>query len=358
MVFQYEKSKRKVCGYMDSKLLFSGRLDSIQLLRAIASLGVALYHIQFLFATGINFSLGVHVFFVISAFLMMYTTQQKPRNFLTKRLIRIVPLYWIMTFLTYIAATALPNLMPSAQVDIKQLIFSMFFLPYARSGLRIEQTIRPLVGPGWTLYYEIYFTFLFALSMKNSHKYRGIATGAILAIMLAVGRTVSSDNIYFKFWTSTYISDFIAGIVAFYVIGSIAGKKVKKSEKVLLTGLSILAWAVMLLNVVPQPRWLFNCILSAFILTATVIVLNNVEIPRWIVWGGNVSYSFYLIHYYVIIIIGKVFDFSQSDVKAWIGVALVLVVSELIALLSHQLVEVWFSNKVLTLYNDVCRLKK
>lgn len=227
---------------MNNDRPFSGRIDSIQLLRVIASLGVALHHIQFLYATGMNLASGIHIFFTLSAFLMMYTTQRKPDSFILKRLIRVVPLYWIMTILTYLAATVMPTLLPSLQADIKSLLCSMFFIPYARSGLRIDNTIRPLVGPGWTLYYEVYFTILFALSMKISHKYRGLISGLVLAVAVAAGRMIRIDNIYYSFWTSTYFSDFITGIAVFYVLRCLNAVQAGKSVKAGLTGLAIFAW--------------------------------------------------------------------------------------------------------------------
>lgn len=106
---------------------------------------------------------------------------------------------------------------------------------------------------------------------------------------------------------------------------------------------------VTVLNAIPQPRWLFNCLLSGFVLVATVTALKDVKIPRWIVKSGDVSFSFYLIHYYVIVAAGKLFDFQKPSVKAWIGVAVVLVVSELLAFLSYHIVEIWLGKKLLAL---------
>ena len=54
---------------------------------------------------------GVSLFFCISAFLMMYTTQKGvPEHYILKRLIRIVPLYWIMTVFTFAAMRIIPSI--------------------------------------------------------------------------------------------------------------------------------------------------------------------------------------------------------------------------------------------------------
>ena len=86
------------------------KLQSVQYLRAIAALMVAYLHLPEQIAayspllTGpswigvTNFGFGVDIFFVISGFIMVATSQRLgPITFLWRRLIRIVPLYWIAT---------------------------------------------------------------------------------------------------------------------------------------------------------------------------------------------------------------------------------------------------------------------
>ncbi len=98
------------------------KIDSIQVLRGIAALIVAIYHLKYLTADNPVFTslldfffnngaAGVNLFFVISGFIMVYITGSKHYtlrdvvDFLTKRLIRIWPTYALITlgyaFLTY-----------------------------------------------------------------------------------------------------------------------------------------------------------------------------------------------------------------------------------------------------------------
>ena len=73
-------------------------LNSVQYLRAMAALLVVGYHIN---SYQVYLMSGVDIFFVISGFIMWQSTRggTSPRQFLTNRLIRIVPLYWLVTFL-------------------------------------------------------------------------------------------------------------------------------------------------------------------------------------------------------------------------------------------------------------------
>ena len=74
-------------------------LWSIQYLRALAALGVIVFHA--LDGTGEDFefgAIGIHLFFVISGFLMWTTTCNRDADighFVESRLKRIVPIYWI-----------------------------------------------------------------------------------------------------------------------------------------------------------------------------------------------------------------------------------------------------------------------
>jgi exopolysaccharide production protein ExoZ len=91
-------------------------LRSIQILRAIAACLVVFGHAlhetaEIAVHSGrpplrldvIDWGFGVDIFFVISGFIMIYTTAElfaqpgASRTFLMRRIVRIVPLYWLMT---------------------------------------------------------------------------------------------------------------------------------------------------------------------------------------------------------------------------------------------------------------------
>ena len=72
---------------MNNAKEFSGiKFDGIQILRAISALMVALYHIDFIYNLKINTAIGVDIFFVISGFIIMYTTQSNLDNYAKKRI--------------------------------------------------------------------------------------------------------------------------------------------------------------------------------------------------------------------------------------------------------------------------------
>ena len=76
-------------------------ISNLHVLRGLAALGVVIYHTDFRLpgARHTDFS-GVAIFFVLSGFLMTYITRESAAGFMTARLTRIVPLYWIATVFT------------------------------------------------------------------------------------------------------------------------------------------------------------------------------------------------------------------------------------------------------------------
>src|SRR4051812_5993274 len=96
-----------------------GTIISIQVLRFVAAFMVVLFHshvalvrslpghvsdyVDHAFEVGAS---GVHIFFVISGFVMVYTSIRSNLtcgSFLKRRLIRIYPIYWVI-FAAYLAA--------------------------------------------------------------------------------------------------------------------------------------------------------------------------------------------------------------------------------------------------------------
>lgn len=289
---------------------------------------------------------GVHLFFIISAFLMMYTTQHAPKKyFVGKRLLRIVPLYWILTIATFAAMKVLPGFM-DGESDIKSLACSLLFFPYARDGIRGVGVIRPLVGPAWTLNYDMLFTIIFALAMKESHKYRGVITACVLAILLACGFSFEIDSVPLFFWTRNYWADFIAGIVVFYILKKLYQISFSQVVRYVFTAIAIVAMGVMCWGGFCEPRWLIFAILGSLAVILFLLGMKDVCISSVLIKAGDISFSFYLLHYYVIILVGKFINLDAFSVNAMIGTALIFVITYVLAYISHLMIEERFTKLI------------
>jgi len=151
-------------------------LYSIQALRAIAaSLVVVLHTYAYLEARDLISSTpdlvesgraGVDIFFVISGFIMTYISGDsfgKPsasKDFLIKRIIRIVPIYWFYTLIMAALLLLVPHLFSDGKsFDLTHAITSFLFIPWENnSGF-----LKPVLQVGWTLNFEMYFYLIVTL---------------------------------------------------------------------------------------------------------------------------------------------------------------------------------------------------
>lgn len=123
---------------MSHPISASQKLVAIQCLRGIAVMMVVWVHAKeqfrafgeyFVSPVGAN---GVDLFFVISGFIMVYTTYDKKltlSQFLWRRAARIVPLYWAATIAMAAAALAVPHLLKPTTFGAAYLAASLLFFP-------------------------------------------------------------------------------------------------------------------------------------------------------------------------------------------------------------------------------------
>lgn len=153
---------------------------SIQYLRGVAALSVVIFHLQFVLTrSGYSgywpsfLQGGVDIFFIISGFIMWITTVNgnvTVGDFYRRRIVRIVPLYWILTTLVLVCAVFFPKFTLSAKFDLVHVVGSYAFFPVLHP---LHHTFEPLLIPGWTLNLEIFFYALFgaSLTLRVTHRF-------------------------------------------------------------------------------------------------------------------------------------------------------------------------------------------
>lgn len=318
---------------------FEGQIECISILRVVGALGIALYHIGTFNDHIATLQAGVSLFFCISAFLMMYTTQKgASSHYILKRLIRIVPLYWIMTAFTFAAMQVVPSISTGGTPEF---IKSLFFIPYVRHALKSADVVRPMVGPAWTLFYDVYFTFIFGLCMKISHKFRGILAAVACTMLLMIQYRFSPEHPFLFVLAQPWWISFVVGIGVFYALRSVWNKNVTTRRQILLGVLAAIALVLMFLSDLNIYR---NAVLSGVALFSLVLAFKKQAMPKAINHLGKISFSFYMIHYYVILIVGKVIDLKVFSVKSMFAIAIIMLSSVVLASISNYLIEDKFSN--------------
>lgn len=313
------------------------KLEGISIIRTVAMIAIMLYHIGYghNYLKSIHFQSGVHLFFCISAFLIMYTTETKTAgSFLKKRLIRIVPLYVLLTILTFIASKFIGDF-SQGNIGVSELIKSILFIPYTRSGLKSASAVRPIVGPGWTLYYDIWFAFIFFISMKIKHKYRGIIAALICIGASIVGRLLPQELPVARLLCTGFLFSFVAGIAVFYIWRLFFQHKSTEFPHIWEAG-----GILLLILFYCLPGKLFLQIgTAALILICILISTHQRPVAKAFTRFSEISFSFYLLHYYVILVVGKFVDFTQLNLKTILGTAIVFFLALIASICSYVVVE-------------------
>src|ERR1035437_260869 len=278
------------------------RLDSVQLLRAIAAVDVVAFHTPVFNAVG---SWGVTLFFVISGFIMCYVTEATGSQFIQKRILRIVPLYWAGTLSVFGIALLAPSLLQSTTADVGELIKSLAFIPFYKG-----QTISPVLFLGWTLNLEMFFYVLFALSLKLSHRHRAAICSALLLMIAACGQLFRFDSVVLKFFTQPMILDFIFGMVCYWVLTRFTrrgeGSPSMRRRAWALVGAVLLVCMPLTAGHNPAATGLNPgassgialALVASLAFCCVVHGLAGANLPRFAVLIGDASYSLYLFHPY------------------------------------------------------------
>ncbi|WP_426958448.1 acyltransferase family protein [Muricoccus radiodurans] len=189
------------------------RLAGIQYLRALAALGVVVFHVAE--PLGANLEIGgagVDIFFVISGFVIWHVQAASPRPpglFLLNRAVRIIPTYWVATLCLLLLAAL--GLVPRMVLNPEHILASFLFLPAPSPS--VPGLTLPFLGQGWTLNYEMAFYLLFALTIPLAAPRRLALLSAVLVGLVLAGWLVRPDSVAAVFYTRPIILEFVAGMI-------------------------------------------------------------------------------------------------------------------------------------------------
>ena len=196
-------------------------LNNIQMLRALAALLVVFHHalphyavmggeIAFIGAISKWGFLGVDIFFVISGFIMAYTTFNKERTldnaktFFKHRLFRIYLGYWPFFFIM-LALLFVTNPQKISDLDVA----GSFFLINAD----MFQLVLPI---SWSLSYELYFYFLFLFTFIFSIKQLFVLIPVFIGfILFFVLYSFFNPEFPEHFFYSSFLLEFFAGVLLY-----------------------------------------------------------------------------------------------------------------------------------------------
>jgi exopolysaccharide production protein ExoZ len=303
------------------------KLNSLQALRGLAALFVVIFHYHFRLGGPDEHALeywhsifgwsfiGVDIFFVISGFIMVYTTRQHSPGivtsgkFLLNRMIRILPLYYLLLFFAFLlnGAFYLLDNEESARNLISALTFTVSTIAVSPQYIDLEQ----MYNVRWTLNYELYFYLVFALCLLFRQRILPLLAWAAAAVFIipALFGNAPTLNIH-GYQVEHALWGFLSNpVILDFVVGALAGGLYVKLEKAarqrwlqqLALGLALVMIFTIVMGLYTQHLYLLSLRLGVAI-GITILLLSIAEpvlhnyIPRIALYAGNISFSLYLSH--------------------------------------------------------------
>jgi exopolysaccharide production protein ExoZ len=269
-----------------------------------------------------GFARGVDVFFVISGFIMAAVgVKDRPVEFLKKRVLRVVPIYWAATLVAAVTLVRKDGLDAGL---IHRVWQSLLFIPH----LDPKGEAFPIVPPGWTLNFEMLFYALFALALCFARPLR--TAGLWLAALVAAGLVLQPTHVVANTFTSPLLLEFMVGMLIGHCRHQVAAVAA-------LGWLALPGWALLLMST----HWVQSLVAACFIVVSALALERR--LPHW-AFGkalGDASYFLYLSHHFVLIVLAKVWKGLplQGPLQFGTMFAASVGVSVLVGLWGHQYLE-------------------
>jgi peptidoglycan/LPS O-acetylase OafA/YrhL len=329
------------------------QLHGIQILRGIAALAVVFHHtLEQSNGAATRFSpdwlttfgaAGVDIFFVISGFIMLYTSlvpgrpAMSPGTFLFRRFVRIYPFYWIICGAMMLILAS--GFLKSHHYALRDIVLSLALLP---SG-------NLLIGVSWTLVYEIFFYLIFA-TMLLSRSEKAVAFGTVAAIMgtILIAHAVGQSSLA-GFFSNPISLEFCFGLCLALLYRRYPYPVWMRTVAPYFVGLGLLIAALAPL-IVPHtnttglpglPR-LFAWGLPALLIVGASLELGAPEnaVGRVMLLLGDASYAIYLTHVFVMIGYGWILKHHQfSNFPQILVVPFIVLMASGTGIVAHRYVE-------------------
>lgn len=343
----------------------TSKLDGIQVLRGFSASIIVFGHMAFEFTDWFGgpdqnvwfreiSQAGVDIFFVVSGFVMVLVSQGRfgdrsyVLEFLSRRAIRIVPVYWF--FLTAMVAlfVVAPTVAPQVYFSAPYAALSYLFVPiYTQVGY------HPVLGVGWTLNYEVFFYLVFGLLVVLS-KWRAVAALWIVLIGFCLARLAfipmpptPTETFYVSpigFWGDPIVLEFASGALlgALYSDGFRLARRWGWFLSVAAIGLFAVAFPLHDHGVHRAFTYGIPAALTVCMLTiVTSDKLTAFQWPQWSVRLGDISYSLYLSHIFVVGTAGFfIRKLGLGELVPWpVLAAAIYAVAIVVATVSYYLIE-------------------
>lgn len=284
------------------------RMTFVDGLRGLAAMLVVLHHSDavwtgtslapFMMALSGHCDLGVEVFFVLSGFSIAYATRganfsvQWLRVFLVRRLVRLTPAYFVSIVFALVVLGLQNSLGNSDPLPFPTWPALLAHLTYSQELMGYGS----VVGVYWTLCLEVQFYIAFAVLMtalswvrRNIDAHEGMLYSSFLVIsLISLSRPFYTSPVYENTLFTSLWFIFASGSLIWWTIDN-------KFPRLLGWGVS---FSLLCFSIVDANEHILAAALTCFFLyiCSRSGNLHNWLKPRWIQFLGLISYSLYIVH--------------------------------------------------------------
>ncbi|ARV20392.1 O-acetyltransferase OatA [Curvibacter sp. AEP1-3] len=325
-------------------------MQGIQILRYFAAILVVIMHSHQAWNAKLGLkqywgfgSVGVDIFFVISGFVMMYSTV--PNNgslgsrcrsalvFVKRRLIRVVPLYWIYTLIKLTLVIAIPSLAVRTLIDPLHVVSSFLFFPFPSPWGNFE----PFLPVGWTLNFEMLFYIVFAAAICLGRN-RMVFCFLTFLVINVVSKYTSFGAL--DFYSQSIIFEFLLGCLVALMVPRLETLKQRVPLGVLVIAIAVTYFYVFD-HLMSLDRLIGWGIPSAILVMGVLCVeprVMNIPFSGLLKKLGDSSYSLYLVHTFAVPAL--VMLFGKLDIDGlFLFMVCSLLFSTFLGLISYRYVE-------------------
>lgn len=240
---------------------------------------------------------GVDIFFVISGFVMMISSgtlidrADSWKKFAFRRLLRIVPLYWAALTIKLVIMLISPSHILHATLSPFGIVSSYLFIP----SVNADGEIKPFLGVGWTLNFEMFFYSLFAIALALRLDPLKMCSSVFLVFCaLALFRMPSWSAAAFYF--DTIVIEFSFGMLLARAM--VCGSTMRPWQSLMLVALGIAGLMQSLVDTSQLLRPLVIGIPALLIVAGIAHMPESLScrIPTTLITLGESSYALYLFH--------------------------------------------------------------
>jgi exopolysaccharide production protein ExoZ len=214
---------------------------------------------------------------------------------LRTRAIRIYPIYWVALSIWILSRFVVPDSLANADVTVKTTILSYLLVPHYHVGL--NPRIWPILIPGWTLQYELFFYLIFGLSLPIALTLgRAACIIACLSVLTVAGAIFEPTNALLITYTNPLLLEFASGVI----LGVIYLNGGRLPQRLALVTIAVAFSGLMIDEYLFSVRQRFLLLgAPAFLVVLGAISLEQALVKRPLrplALLGDASYSLYLFH--------------------------------------------------------------